>query len=270
MITSPANPQIKQVRKLRDRKERQKSGLFYIEGLRIVGEAVLSGWDIEVILFAPELLTSLFGQQTIQNYIDRGGHTLEVSAAVFKSLSEKDGPQGIAALVRQRWADLSGLTLKEGDIWIALDSVADPGNLGTILRTSDACGGKGVILLDQSTDPFDPTCVRASMGAIFNQTIIRSTFPDFLNWKKSQQVHVVGASDKAEQDYYGWKYPDQMVLFMGSERRGLQEHHAALCDAMVAIPMAGKSDSLNLAVATALIAYEFFNQRRTAKKRAVI
>lgn len=262
MITSSANSAIKLIRKLADRKERLRTGLFYVEGLRIVGEAAQKKWDIDQLVVAPELLTSLFGQQLVSDVASAGGNVLEVSADVFRSLSAKDGPQGIAAVVRQRWTSLVDVHFAAGDVWIALDSVQDPGNLGTILRTSDAAGCKGVILLDQSTDPFDPGTIRASMGAIFDQPLVRTSWPMFVDWKKRERVVVVGTSDKAQQDYHRYRYSQELVVLMGSERQGLQEHHYAVCDAVVSIPMRGESDSLNLAVATALVVYEIANQRR--------
>ncbi len=266
MITSTANPTIKQIRRLRDRKERQQSGCFYLEGLHIVGEAVASGWPIETLVYAPERMTSIFGQQTVEAHLANGGQVLEVSAAVFDNLSEKDGPQGLAAVARQRWVDLEDIHPQTGDTWIALDSVADPGNLGTILRTCDSVGGRGVILLDQSTDPYDPGAVRGSMGALFACPLTRCSFADFARWKKTNQVNLVGTSDKAAQDYHRFAYPDPLMILMGSERQGLQEMHLTLCDAVVAIPMLGCSDSLNLAVATALVAYEAYNHRRDSQQ----
>lgn len=262
MITSTSNPTIKFIRKLADRKERLQTGLFFVEGLRIVGEALQKGWEIETLVVAPELLTSLFGQQLVADYADKQGRIDEVSADVFRSLSLKDGPQGIGAVVRQRWTALEDVHLQAGDTWIALDSVQDPGNLGTILRTSDSAGCQGVILLDQSTDPFDPGTVRASMGAVFCQPLIKTSLPAFVSWKKREAAPVIGTSDKAQQDYHRFEYPEAVVLLMGSERQGLQEQHLSLCSAVVSIPMQGESDSLNLAVATALVVYEILNQRR--------
>ncbi len=262
MITSPSNPTIKQIRKLRDRKERHQSGLFFVEGLRIVGEALASNWHIEILIYSPSLLNSLFGLELIEKFQSNGGKVLPVSEEVFFSLSSKEGPQGIAAVIHQHWAELEDITPKQGEIWVALDSVADPGNLGTILRTNDAAGVQGVILLDQCTDPYDPASIRASMGAIFNQVLIKATFQEFAFWKRMYSIPVIGTSDKAHQDYHFYDYPNQMVLLMGSERHGLQEKHFAICDEIVAIPMQGKSDSLNLAVAAALCVYEIFNQRR--------
>lgn len=262
MITSSANPTIKSMRKLVERKERQLTGSFFVEGLRIVGEAIQKKWEIENLIFAPELLTSLFGQQLVTDAAASGAPVLEVSEDVFRTLSSKDGPQGIAAVVHQRWSKLDDVHVFPGDTWIALDSIQDTGNLGTILRTSDSAGCKGLILLDQSTDPYDPAAVRASMGAIFSQPLIKTSLAAFSAWKKLESVPVVGTSDKAQQDYHNFTYPGGLVLLMGSERQGLQEAHYAVCDEVVSIPMRGESDSLNLAVATALVVYEIYNQRR--------
>ncbi len=186
-ITSTANPRIKQIRKLRERKERQQSGLFFAEGLRIVIEAAQQGAAIQTVIVAPGLLTSHSGLQSIRDLRQQGVEILEVDAEVFKSIALKDDPQGIAAVIRQEWLSLEQIQLERGDLWVALDSVADPGNLGTILRTLDAVGGKGVILLDQSTDPYDPTAVRASMGAVFSQKLAHAEFADFNGWKRNEE-----------------------------------------------------------------------------------
>lgn len=262
MITSTANSQIKEIRRLRERKERQATGLYYIEGLRIVGEAVQQGERIETLIVAPELLVSDFGRKLVQGHREQGGQILEVSQQVFQNFSLKEGPQGIAAILAQHWTSLADATVQPGDCWVVLDSVADPGNLGTILRTSDSTGCRGVILLDQSTDPYDPSCIRASMGALFNQKLVKAGFEDFAAWKRATGIQVVGTSDKAQQNYHSFVYPQKLALLMGSERQGLQPRHLDLCDAVVRIPMVGISDSLNLAVATAIVLYEVFNQKQ--------
>ncbi len=266
MITSTSNPRIKLARKLqRDRKERQQSGLFYVEGLRIAGEAVEAGWEIDSWIVSPELLVSEFGQDLVELQRRQGAPILEVGGQVFKSMALKEGPQGIAALVRQRWLPLERVQLAGGSSWVALDAVADPGNLGTILRTLDGVGGAGIILLDQSTDPYDPATVRASMGAIFSQKLVKAPFPNFAEWKRATGAPLIGTSDRGAVDYQAAVYPQAVVLLMGSERHGLLEHHVAICDTIVRIPMVGRSDSLNLAVATAVVLYEIFNQHRRVR-----
>ena len=266
IITSPGNERIKSIRKLQDRKARQESGLFTIEGLRIVAEAVEQAAagraQIDTLIAAPELLKSPFGQDLVAEQRSRGVPVLEVSGEVFQRIALKEGPQGLAAVVRQRWLPLEQVRPQPGRAWVALDSVADPGNLGTILRTQDATGGQGVILLDQSTDPYDPSAVRGSMGALFTQDLVRASLAEFADWKQRTGCAVVGTSDRARTDYHAYHYPAALVLLMGSERQGLQEQHLALCDEVVSIPMLGQSDSLNLAVATAVVLYEILNQRR--------
>lgn len=267
MITSSNNDRIKSIRKLHERKARQESGQFFIEGLRIVAEAIEQGARIDTLVVAPELLKSPFGKGLVETQREVGTPILEVSEEVFQRISMKEGPQGIAAVVQQRWLPLEAVRLEPGTpkgngTWVALDSVADPGNLGTILRTIDAVGGRGVILLDQSTDPYDPSATRASMGALFAQSLVRATFAEFADWKRQNNYPVIGTSDKAQTDYHAYSYPSALILLMGSERQGLQEQHLALCDTVVSIPMLGKSDSLNLAVATAVVLYEILNQRR--------
>ena len=262
MITSTANPTIKLIRKLHEKKERLQTGLFYIEGLRIVIEALQQGAEVEYLVVAPDLLTSEFGWQKVEEENRRGIQVLQVSQAVFTSLASKQNPQGIAAVVRQRWVDDSSLRLASQDLWVALDSVADPGNLGTILRTNDAVGGKGVILLDNSTDPYDLTTIRASMGAIFSQGLVKTTFEQFLQWKQDHDYALIGTSDRASADYCQASYPLPMILLMGSERLGLSEEHMLACDQLVSIPMVGRSDSLNLAVAAGVMLYEIFTQQR--------
>lgn len=261
-LTSPVNPRIKLVRKLRDRKERQQSGLFYIEGLRIVAEALQTGAAFEYLIVAPELLTSGFGRELLQSPALDGVPILEVTADTFAGLSLKDGPQGLGAVVRQRWVPLENVSPSAGRDWVALDAVADPGNLGTILRTSDSAGWAGVILLDHTTDPYDLSAVRASMGAVFSQQVVKTNLEDFSSWIHTTHFPVVGATGAGAADYHQIRYPHPCILLMGSERQGLTPQHLALCDLTARIPMVGRSDSLNLSVATALIIYEIFNQRR--------
>ena len=262
MITSPANPRLKAIRKLRERKARQESGLFYAEGLRIVVEAVQQSAQIETLVTAPQLLDSPVGQRLAADFAAAGGEVLELSAEAFQAIALKDDPVGIAAVIHQNWVSLSQVSVQPDELWIALDEAADPGNLGTILRTSDAIGGSGVILLDHCTDPYDPTAIRASMGALFSQRLVKAQLGDFAAWKQAHGFPLVGTSGAACTDYQELVYPSGVVLLMGSEREGLSEAHLGLCDAVVRIPMVGRSDSLNLAVATALVAYEVFNQKR--------
>lgn len=270
LITSTSNPAIKEIRKLRERKERERTGLYVLEGLRLVGEAVQQNAVLDRLVVAGDFLASEFGWSLVEECRARGVRIMEVGGEVFQSLAMKERPQGLLAVGRQRWDDLPKIAHSldiEEHIWVALDEVADPGNLGTILRTLDAVGGEGIILLDHSTDPYDPSALRGSMGAIFSQQIIRASFEEFSAWKQSSGIQVVGATGAASQDYHACAYPNPVILLMGSERQGLQTRHIDLCDALVSIPMVGRSDSLNLAVASAVVLYEIFNQRRDGRRK---
>ena len=264
MITSRNNPAVKQIRSLRQRQERDRSGLYFVEGIRLVAEAVQNNAPVEQLIVAPDLLASPFARELIAQQRQAGVPCLEVSADVFASLSAKDGPQGLGAVLHQRWERLAGLRVGDELCWVALKAIADPGNLGTILRTADAVGVGGVILLDNSTDPYEGAALRGSMGAIYNLRLVRAAWDEFVRWKQQHGYTIVGTSDKAPTDYQAMQYKAPLVLLMGSERQGLSAEQQAACDAMVSIPMAGRSDSLNLAVATAIVLYEIFNQKRHA------
>lgn len=263
-ITSRSNTTIKAIRRLRARGERERAGRFFVEGVRQVAEAVQLGAPVEELIVAPELLRSLFARELVTGAAGRGTSVLEVSSEVFGSLSLKEHPQGLGAVVRQRWAALDEIDPRAGLCWVALESAADPGNLGTILRTAEAVGAGGVILLGQSTDPYDPTAVRASTGAVFSQQLVRATLPAFAAWAARHGLQIAGTSPDTALDYAGAPYRRPLVLLLGSERQGLSEDALAVCDLLVRIPMAGRSDSLNLAVATGIVLYEIFNQSRSA------
>lgn len=261
-ISSRSNPAIREILRLRRRKDRDDTGRFFVEGIRIVGEAVDLRVPIEQVVVAPDLLRSEFGRELVHHVRASGVSVLDVTPDVFESISVKEGPQGIGAVVRQRWERLEDVRLAGDLCWVALSQVADPGNLGTILRTSDAVGGSGVMLVGPSTDPHDPSSLRASMGAIFSQRLVRATFDELADWKRRHGYFVVGTSDRAIRDYRKAGYPIPLALYMGSEREGLSADEQKLCDELVRIPMIGHSDSLNLAVATGVMLYEIFNQQR--------
>jgi len=262
IITSFSNQKVKFIRKLEQKKYRQESGLFFIEGLRTVGEAVQTGASIDSFVVAPELLESEFGRSLLEHpsakHIDRIG----VSAEIYKKIAHKEGPQGIGAIVHQVWQPLETLHVNAGDCWVALDSVSDPGNLGTIMRTADAVGSRGIILIGHATDPYDPTAVKASMGAVFSLDLVQSDWSALKSWQTTHQLMMVGTSDSAQKDYQAIRYRRPLVLLMGSERHGLSAEMQGACSEMGRIPMEGRSDSLNLAVATGVMLYEIYNQSR--------
>jgi TrmH family RNA methyltransferase len=262
IITSFSNPKVKAIRKLQAKKDRQATGLFFIEGLRTVGEAILTGAPIESLVIAPDLMVSDFGQSLLANPGVSDVERITVSRDIYEKIAHKEGPQGLGAVVRQTWRELDELQINPNSLWVALDQIADPGNLGTIMRTADAVGCQGLILLGSSTDPHDPTAVKASMGSIFSLSLVASDWESFNRWRLENQVTLVGTSDRAETDYQALRYQRPLVLLMGSERHGLSAPMISACDTLVRIPMQGRADSLNLAVATAVVLYEIYNQTR--------
>ena len=262
VITSFNNPKIKAIRKLEDRKYRALTGDFFVEGLRIVGEAIQAGAAIKSILVAPELLVSNFGNSLLSHPSINQIELIQVSPEVFKSISHREGPQGIGAVVEQSWWSLDSLGCNPTDFWIAIDQASDPGNLGTIMRTADAVGARGVILIGSSTDPHDPAAVKASLGSIFSLQIVRTNWASFQTWQVENQISLIGTSDHAEIDYQSIDYQLPLVLLMGSERHGLPDEMITACQHVVKIPMSGRADSLNLGVAAAIVLYEIFNQYR--------
>jgi TrmH family RNA methyltransferase len=256
VISSVNNPHIKAIRALRTRKGRAEQGTFFVEGLRIVGEAVQTGAEIVQIVTAPDLLISAFGRETAIRAEQNGAMRVEVTKAVFAALSEKDGPQGIAAVIRQRWTALEAFPARPDRLcYVALESPQDPGNIGTVIRTAEAVGAAGLILIGDSADPYDPGSVRASMGAIFDLPLARASFESFITWARERGIRIIGTSGASPTDYRAVRYAPPQALLMGSEREGLSAAQQAACDVVVRLPMVGRSDSLNLAVATGVMLY---------------
>lgn len=261
LITSTGNSTVKLVRSLRARKERERQGLYFAEGIRIVGEAMQSGAPVEALLVAPGLLTSAFAQGLVATAQAAGTRVLGLSDDVFRHLSGRDGPQGIGALVRHATGSLVGIQPGPADLWVALEEVQDPGNLGAIMRTADAVGARGMILIGPAVDPYDPAAVRASMGSLFGQLIVRTPgVDDLLAWRQRHGIRLIGTSGAGARHYREADYRRPMILVSGSERQGLSASLLAACDDVVRIPMVGRADSLNLAVATSIVLYEALAQ----------
>ncbi len=254
--------QLKRIYALRTREERQRSGLYYVEGLRFIAQAVQHHIPIETLVTCHPLLNHPFAHRLIQQQKRSGTPIIEVPACVFRDLSRAKEPQGIGAVVQQRWERLEQIRPGSELCWIALQAVQTPGNLGTILRTAEAVGAAGVILLDKAADPYDPAAVRATMGAIFAQRCVRCDIVALQRWKRRHGYMLVGTSPTAPHDYHSARYQKPTILLMGEERKGLPPELQAQCDIMVSIPMTGEADSLNVAIATGIMLYEMYNQLR--------
>jgi len=260
LISSRANERVKQVRALANRRERDSRGVFFAEGARLVKAALDNGAEIEQAVVAPERFSEEEGR-LLDALIERGVPVLEVTPAVFDSLSFREESQPIGIVAKQRWEAIADIQ-ETRRCWVALPDIQHPGNLGTVVRTCDAVGGDGAILVGRTTDPYHPIAVRGTLGAIFSQRIVQASPSEFEGWVRSGEYTVVGTALEGSTDYREADYASKpVVLLMGSERVGLTEEQKALCDTLVRIPMAGYVESLNLAIAAALVLYEIHRQR---------
>lgn len=267
MITSTANPGIVAIRKLADSKHRKQTGLFLAEGLKAVGQAFDSHAEIQTLVISPEELVSDYGKQLAGMAENLQIPVLEVSARVFETIARKDKPQGIAAVIKQKWVRLENFLAKKGQLLLALESIQNPGNLGTILRTCDATSVAALILLDDSTDPYDPAAVKASMGSVFTVPLIKADLKKLESWLSHFKfVTPLATSDQGESDYVCYRYPETPLFLMGSERQGLSAGYKSLARTTLRIPMSGACDSLNLSVATGVFLFQAYNQKRTTTR----
>ncbi len=262
-ITAFSNPLIKRVRGLRDKKHRRDEGLFLAEGLRILAEAEEAGRLPRYIFFAADSAAHPLVRRLSAAVEAAGGEAIETDRDILHKLSGKDNPQAVIGVYPAFATDLAALDRTSADIWIVAQALRDPGNLGTILRTGDAVGAGGLILLDDCVDPFSVEAVRASMGALFTQRIAHARWDEFIAWLRAGPGQLVGTSLRSDTDYQAPRYAAPTFLLVGNEAQGLPADYEAECDLLVKIPMLGKADSLNAAVATAVMAYEVRNQRRT-------
>jgi TrmH family RNA methyltransferase len=260
-ITSKSNPKIKEVRALKERKARAESGLFVVEGIRHVAEALDAGAPVEYLVYCPELLTSPFGRELVDKQRARRLPMHSVTAQVYVTLSERENPTGLLAVVRQQRRKLAELNPANLGWGVAVVAPQDPGNVGTIVRTIDAAGANGLLLLDSGVDPYHPTAVRASLGSLFWVPIATASFAEFAAWAKQLAYHVYGTSAHGSTDYRPVPaYQRPAILLLGGEREGLTMEQQGLCELVVRLPMRGRATSLNLAVAAGVMMYSMLER----------
>lgn len=248
---------------LRERAERERTGLFVVEGTRFLLAAVDAGADVVGLVVCKRLLTSTVGQMVVRRLRRGGIATLVVGVADFERMSRlRDGTgRGVIALVRQRWQ--RARRVGQGETWLAVEEVRSPGNLGTLLRTCLAVGARGVFVLGD-VDPFDPACVRATMGALLGLALVKVTPTELETIAIESGASLVGASPTGTRDFRRHRYRGPTILLLGCERTGIRAELAGICDTLVRIPMMRGIDSLNLAVAGSLVLYEIFTQHHRA------
>ncbi len=270
-ITSFRNPKVKLLRSLRMRKYRQREGFFLVEGIRVVEEALTCHAPVETLVYAPHLLVS----ERVRALVNRVARSrrLALSNDVFRRLSEREEPQGIAALIRIEDRSLATISLSDDMLVIVAYQLRDPGNLGSIIRTADATGATGVVIVEPSADVYDPSAVRATMGSLFALPVVR--LPDgaaLSQWYEDVRavgvpLAVVASSAHAQQDHFDADYCRPLALLVGSERHGLTASVRAQADALVRLPMTGRATSLNVSAATAALVYKVIRQRREQAHR---
>ena len=255
VVTSLANPTVKAVRALHLRKQRDETGLFVAEGLKNVTEGVELGHAPSILLYGQDAGAHPLLKKAVQATLAARGEVIEVTPAILEKVSRRENPQMVIGVFAQAFAPLESLDPSAAACWVALEQVRDPGNLGTIVRTADAAGCGGVILVGECCDPYSVEAVRATMGSIFAVKIARTTAEGFLAWRQAWPGSVVGTLLSADVDYRAAAYRAPSLILMGAEQAGLTPELAALCDVTVKIPMRGRADSLNLAVATGIMIY---------------
>jgi RNA methyltransferase, TrmH family len=261
-ITSLQNERVKMIRSLHMRKARRDTGLFVAEGAALLVTARDAGWKPKILAFLAASAAGGMPRDLVRWAEDAGAECLEVSEAILSKLAAKDNPQTMLAVFEQAWKPLPPAVSPGVDaLWVGLEGVRDPGNLGTIVRTADAAGAAGIVLIGACVDPYSREAVRATMGSIFNVPLVRASMPDALSWTRHWPGDIVGAHLRASADFRSVAYRQPTLLLMGSEGPGLSPELSAACTRLVRIPMAGRIDSLNLAVATGLMLYEIRRER---------
>lgn len=255
LVTSPANEAIKAIRSLEMRKEREASGLFLAEGARTLLEAIELGAELAVVAYLGTARDEPHVKRIADGVRRRGGLTLEVDRTSLEKISRRENPQTVIGVLRQAWTSLDQLEIA-GPRALILEQVRDPGNLGTILRTADGFGVTAVVLAGDCVDPFGLEAVRASMGSLFAVKLARASSAEAVAWAKARGAKLVGTHLQGAVDIRRVAWRDPSVIVMGNEQKGLTEELAAACDELCLIPMSGRADSFNLAIATAVTLYE--------------
>lgn len=264
-ISSLQNPRVKQVLALRDRRDRDKTGFFIIEGYRELLRALEGGWRIDTLFYCPSLFLGSNENALIQRIAAQGAKNLECTPPVFQKLSYRDRPDGLVAIAPKKEEGFAEFTAamsgKQNPFFVVAEAIEKPGNLGTILRSSDAVGLDGLIVCDRCTDIYNPNVVRASVGTLFTVPVVEAKGEETLQWLKQQGISILAATPSAEKEFTQVDLRGPLAIAVGTEQLGLSERWMKNADLQVRIPMHGVADSLNVAMATTLLLYEALRQR---------
>ncbi len=256
LITGFSNPTVKFIRSLREKKHRKRERKFLAEGLRLLTDARECGRVPETLVLAESRDPHPLIAALERSVVEAGGEVIETSTDILSKITGKDNPQAVAGVFAEWDTSLDALDRSSADIWLVAQALRDPGNLGTMLRTGDALGAGGLILIDDCADPFSVEAVRASMGAVFTQGLAQARWDEFVPWLRAASGQLVAASLREAVPYRGAPYAAPCFVLVGNESQGLPESYEAECDLRVTMPMRGRADSLNAAVAAAVLGYE--------------
>lgn len=255
VISSAANPEIKALRALESKKGRSEQNAFLSEGLRHVVEAVRKGWRVRRLVLSESAGSGALLREAVDGCRRGGGRVVTVTDELMTRVARRDNAQSVIAVIEQRWARVDAVRAEPGVTWLALEGIRDPGNLGSIVRSADAFGVAGIMLIGHTVDPYSTEAVRASMGSIVNVPLVRVDEAGYLDWHRGWAGRTVGTH------LAGTERPEAMprgpatLLLMGNEQSGLPDRIAGSCNLLVRIPMRAGADSLNLAAATAIMLY---------------
>ena len=263
-ITSLQNPRIKKAVGLRDRRDRDKSGLFLIEGYRELLRAAENGRKIQELYICPELFLGSNEEKLIRSF-SKDVEIFRCSSSVFHKISYRDRPDGLVAVAPQKHLtliDLDNLLRdKKSPFLVVAEAIEKPGNLGTILRSCDAVGVDALILCDRCTDIHNPNVVRASVGTLFTVPVVEAEGEETLKWLRARKIQVLAATPSADMEFTQANLKGPLAIAVGTEQYGLSDHWMKQADLQVRIPMLGVADSLNVATATTVLLYEALRQR---------
>jgi TrmH family RNA methyltransferase len=261
LISNAHDPRFLILRSLQTPQGRSRTGLYSIEGIRHLARALEHNAQIESVFLDPSVLSNPFGQKLTRQLRKHGVSGVRLSHQLYRDLTLAAEPQGIGAILRQQWTSLQQLRIERNSLWLAVESIESPGNLGTMIRTAEAAGASGIFMLSPDCEPYDPATVRATMGSLFSHKLVKCSPREFIDWAKSNGVAVVASSPAGLMDYKALHYRFPTVLLIGNEKRGLSEQLIESANFIVRIPMRGNCDSINAAVAAGVLLFEMASQR---------
>ncbi len=261
LISNAHDPRFLTLHSLQTPQGRSRTGRYIIEGIRHLARAVEHNAPIHSVFVEPSVLSNPFGQKLAHRLRKCGIPSIRLSQHLYRDMTLAAEPQGIGAVLRQQWTSRQQLRMERNSLWLAVESIESPGNLGTMIRTAEAAGASGIFMLSPDCDPYDPATVRATMGSLFSQKLVKCSPREFIDWAKSNGMAVVASSPGGLMDYKALHYRFPTVLVIGNEKRGLSEQLIEAANFIVRIPMRGNCDSINAAVAAGVLLFEMASQR---------